>query len=76
MCLCIDLELLASFGLESFAGLERVDQAGGGEERAEDANVFLNDNIFFGVKVFFFSGRIFDVILVLGWSCRVFQGFF
>lgn len=27
-CLCIDLELLASFGLESFAGLERVDQDG------------------------------------------------
>jgi len=26
LCLCIDLELLASFGLESFAGLERVDQ--------------------------------------------------
>lgn len=25
-CLCIDLELLASFGLESFGGLERVDQ--------------------------------------------------
>lgn len=26
LCLCIDLELLASFGLESLTGLERVDQ--------------------------------------------------